>query len=101
MTSPRIPCAVFGRFLGQESWVRHFTQRGLPGAYLRVERRGPVRAGDPVRVLDRPGHGVTVARWSTAHDPGDARALLKGAERGEVTIGPALRAQVERAAART
>lgn len=61
VTVPRIPCRTFAGWLGERGWVKRFTQRALPGAYLRVLTPGAVRAGDPVRVLHRPAHGVTVA----------------------------------------
>ena len=41
--------------------VKQFAQAGRPGAYLRILREGDVGAGDPVEVLDRPGHGITIA----------------------------------------
>ncbi|GAA5139786.1 MOSC domain-containing protein [Pseudonocardia adelaidensis] len=59
--STRIPCRVFAAFRGVPDLVKRFIAAGRPGAYLAVERPGPVRAGDTVEVLDRPGHGVTVA----------------------------------------
>lgn len=40
VTMPRTPCATFGRWLGQERWVRRFGDRGHVGAYLRVVERG-------------------------------------------------------------
>ncbi|WP_339575748.1 MOSC domain-containing protein [Pseudokineococcus basanitobsidens] len=60
VSSPRIPCVTFAVWLGQERWVPRFTAARVPGAYLRVLRSGEVRAGDAVRVLDVPGHGVDV-----------------------------------------
>lgn len=59
--APRIPCRVFAGFRGVPDLVRRFFAAGRPGCYLAVERPGAVRAGDAVRVLDRPGHGVDVA----------------------------------------
>ncbi|TIC83991.1 MOSC domain-containing protein [Nocardioides sp. GY 10127] len=64
---PRTPCSVFAGWVGHcgldaRGWVRRYTEHGRPGAYLRVLAEGPVRAGDEVRVLHRPGHGVTLAR---------------------------------------
>ena len=41
--------------------VKQFAQGGRPGACLRILREGDVGAGDPVEVLDRPGHGITIA----------------------------------------
>ncbi len=60
VTQPRIPCATFGRHVGQERWVRRFSEAGRVGAYLRVLRPGTVRAGDQVVVEHVPDHGVTV-----------------------------------------
>ncbi|MFC5638302.1 MOSC domain-containing protein [Streptomyces bullii] len=61
ITSGRIPCRTFQGHLGEERWVRRFTERGAPGAYLRVIEPGEIRAGDPVEIVHRPDHGVTVA----------------------------------------
>ncbi|MFI6205644.1 MOSC domain-containing protein [Streptomyces sp. NPDC051041] len=61
VTCARIPCRTFQGHLGEERWVRRFTERGAPGAYLRVIEPGEIRAGDPVEIVHRPGHDVTVA----------------------------------------
>ncbi|MBT3154653.1 MOSC domain-containing protein [Streptomyces sp. CHD11] len=61
ITSGRIPCRTFQGHLGEKGWVKRFTRRGAPGAYLRVIRPGGIRAGDAVRILHRPDHEVTVA----------------------------------------
>ncbi|MGP2435782.1 MOSC domain-containing protein [Streptomyces sp. JW3] len=61
VTSGRIPCRTFQGHLGEKRWVKRFTQKGAPGAYLRVIVPGEVRAGDPVEIVHRPGHEVTVA----------------------------------------
>ncbi len=60
VTACRIPCANFERFWGVPQLVKRFTARGASGAYLRVLETGDVGAGDPVEVVSRPGHGVTV-----------------------------------------
>jgi MOSC domain-containing protein YiiM len=60
VSCPRIPCRTFQGWMDEPHWVRRFTEFGAPGAYLRVVEEGTVGAGDPVRVLDRPAHGVTV-----------------------------------------
>jgi MOSC domain-containing protein YiiM len=57
----RTPCRTFAAFLDVPDLVKRFVAGGRPGAYLAVERAGSVRAGDPVRVVDRPAHGVTTA----------------------------------------
>jgi MOSC domain-containing protein YiiM len=70
VVSVRIPCSTFQGWMaasGQDGaglgrgWVRRFTEEGRPGTYLRVLEEGELRAGDPVEVVHRPGHGVTVA----------------------------------------
>ncbi|WP_432571274.1 MOSC domain-containing protein [Kineococcus sp. SYSU DK005] len=61
VSCPRIPCVTFAVWLGERRWLPRFTAARVPGAYLRVLRAGEVRAGDAVRVLDVPGHGVDVA----------------------------------------
>jgi MOSC domain-containing protein YiiM len=60
VSCPRIPCVTFAVWLGQERWVPRFTAARIPGAYLRVLRAGQVCAGDAVRVLEVPDHGVDV-----------------------------------------
>ncbi|MGA5894025.1 MOSC domain-containing protein [Streptomyces venetus] len=61
VTSGRIPCRTFQGHLDEKGWVKRFTRRGAPGAYLRVIEPGEIRAGDPVEIAHRPDHDVTVA----------------------------------------
>jgi MOSC domain-containing protein YiiM len=61
VSCPRIPCATFQGWLEREGWIKQFTQAALPGAYLRVIEPGEIRAADPVEIVHRPGHDVTVA----------------------------------------
>ncbi|GAB3656800.1 MOSC domain-containing protein [Streptomyces sparsus] len=61
VSSARIPCRTFADRLGERGWVRRFTARARPGAYLRVVEAGEVRAGDTVDVVHRPAHPVTVS----------------------------------------
>lgn len=61
VTCGRIPCGTFQGHLGEKRWVKRFTAKGAPGAYLRVIEPGEIRAGDPVEVVHRPDHDVTVA----------------------------------------
>lgn len=60
VTSPRTPCRTFAAWLDRRGWIKTFTDAATPGAYLRVIRPGTVRAGDPIVVIDRPDHAVTV-----------------------------------------
>ncbi|MEU2115337.1 MOSC domain-containing protein [Streptomyces sp. NPDC016459] len=77
VTGGRIPCRTFAGFLREKGWVRRFTRsQAGPGALLRVIVPGEIRAGDPVTVVHRPEHDITVAllhRAATAE-----RALLPG-----------------------
>ncbi|HEV7727512.1 MAG TPA: MOSC domain-containing protein [Modestobacter sp.] len=59
VTAPRIPCANFARFWGVDQLVKRFTAHGASGTYLRVLTPGEIGAGDEVRVVHRPDHGVT------------------------------------------
>jgi MOSC domain-containing protein YiiM len=59
-TSPRIPCRTFAAWMERRGWVKTFTERGHPGAYLRVVEPGWIRAGDPITVEWRPDHEVTI-----------------------------------------
>ncbi len=61
VTSGRIPCRTFQGHLGEQRWVKRFTEKGAPGAYLRVIEPGEVRVGAAVEILHRPDHDVTVA----------------------------------------
>ena len=61
VTGPRIPCSTFAGHIDEPAWVRRFTAALRPGAYLRVVETGTVRAGDPITVVARPDHDVTVA----------------------------------------
>ncbi|MFI7317904.1 MOSC domain-containing protein [Streptomyces venezuelae] len=61
VTSGRIPCRTFQGHLDEKGWVKRFTDEGACGAYLRVVEPGEIRAGDPIEIVHRPRHGVTVA----------------------------------------
>lgn len=88
VTCPRTPCATFGRRMGERGWVRRFAAEGRPGAYLRVVTPGEVAAGDEVRVVERPDHGVTIASWFTERRSADAVALLAAHESGRHPLVP-------------
>jgi MOSC domain-containing protein YiiM len=60
VTCPRIPCATFHGWMNEPDWLRRFTARGVPGAYLRVVTPGEITAGDEIKILDRPSHGTTI-----------------------------------------
>ncbi len=61
VSCPRLPCATFQGWLERDGWISRFIQATVPGAYLRVIEPGDIRAADPVQIVRRPGHDVTVA----------------------------------------
>jgi MOSC domain-containing protein YiiM len=61
VSSPRIPCGTFQGWLDQAGWIKRFTLAARPGAYFRVIESGPVQAGDPIEIVSRPDHDVTVS----------------------------------------
>lgn len=80
VSMPRVPCATFQAWLGEAHWVKRFTDAARPGAYLRVLTGGLLRAGDPVAVVDRPAHGVTIGEVFRPRrvDPDRLRAAIAG-----------------------
>lgn len=111
VTQPRTPCQTFGRRLGEDHWVRRFTQANRTGAYLRVVENGELGAGDTVDVVSRPAHGVTVADWFGAshsvRGAGEpvvletiARRLLDAEAAGEIRLSTEMHQRAERALTR-
>jgi MOSC domain-containing protein YiiM len=66
-TFGRIPCATFQARMDEPRWIKRFTRENRTGAYLRVVEPGDVKAGDRVEVVDRPAHGMTIARAFRAY----------------------------------
>jgi len=60
VTYPRIPCRTFAEWMAERGWVKRFTALATPGAYLRVLVPGRIRVGDPVTIVHRPAHEVTI-----------------------------------------
>ena len=60
VTAPRIPCATFRGWMGEKGWAKIFTAAGRPGAYLSVIGAGTIRTGDPIEVIHRPDHQVSI-----------------------------------------
>ncbi|MEN0011909.1 MAG: MOSC domain-containing protein, partial [Solirubrobacteraceae bacterium] len=57
---PRLPCFKLGMHFDDPTMLKRFTLASRPGVYLRIVEEGDVAAGDPIEVIGRPGHGVTV-----------------------------------------
>lgn len=60
VTRPRIPCRTFAAWLEINGWIKTFIRGAVPGGYLRVITPGSVRAGDPVEIIGRPDHDVSI-----------------------------------------
>jgi len=60
VSEPRIPCWRLAVRMHDPHFPRRFTAAGRPGTYLRILQEGDVGAGDEVRVVERPGHDLTI-----------------------------------------
>jgi MOSC domain-containing protein YiiM len=78
VSEPRIPCWRLGVRMNDPIFPRRFAEAMRPGAYLRIVVEGSVAAGDEIRVIERPGHGLTVRDVSRIYtrDRDEAERLL-------------------------
>ncbi|MGY1803859.1 MOSC domain-containing protein [Blastococcus sp. SYSU D00922] len=99
VTAPRTPCAKLQAHWGVPRLIKRFTERGLPGAYLRVLETGDIGAGDEIEVVERPHHGITIRTAFRAFttdrdlmaDLGPARDVLPTRNRPKVDAAVAER----------
>ena len=87
---PRFPCAKLGIRFGDRLMVRRFGEASRPGAYFRILEEGDLGAGDPVEIVHRPEHGITIALVSQA-------VLLDESLRPLAASAPELAADLARA----
>jgi MOSC domain-containing protein YiiM len=80
VSEPRLPCWKLNHRMGDEHFVKRFTAAQRPGAYLRILTAGTLRAGDAIRVVHVPDHGVTVAAVARIHRERAGAELLLGLE---------------------
>ena len=66
VSSPRVPCFKLSLRMEDGRFQQRFAAAGRPGAYLRIVEHGSLAAGDPIAVVHRPDHGVTVAMIAEA-----------------------------------
>jgi MOSC domain-containing protein YiiM len=59
-SEPRQPCSTLGAKMGDQRFVKRFAKALRLGTYLRIIEPGPVQAGDPIEVDERPAHDVTI-----------------------------------------
>jgi MOSC domain-containing protein YiiM len=67
VSQPRTPCYKLGIRMGDPRFPARFAVAGRPGAYLRIVTPGGIEPGDAIRVLSRPGHGLTVGDVERAY----------------------------------
>jgi MOSC domain-containing protein YiiM len=79
---PRFPCYKLGMRMNDAHFPARFTAAGRPGAYLRIVEEGELAAGDPIEVLSRPAHGLTVGDIVRIYlrDRGQAGRMLEAPE---------------------
>src|SRR3546814_19098544 len=65
----------------EENWIKRFNAQADVGCYLRVVEPGAVAAGDVVRVISRPDHGVLVRHLITGPDRDALVELLAATDR--------------------
>jgi MOSC domain-containing protein YiiM len=63
---PRMPCFKLGMRFEDPRMLKRFVQASRPGAYFRIVTEGELGAGDPIEIVHRPDHGVTVSLVSDA-----------------------------------
>jgi MOSC domain-containing protein YiiM len=74
----RLPCFKLGIRLGDPRFPRRFQAVGRMGAYFRVVQEGDVGADDPIVVIHRPDHGISLSTMLLALDDDDhARSLAR------------------------
>ena len=61
VAGPRVPCFKLEARMGVRGFQRRFLHAGRPGAYLAIVTEGALKAGDPVEIVHRPDHEVSVA----------------------------------------
>lgn len=60
VTCPRVPCFKLGIAMGDQRFIKRFAEALRPGAYLGIVTEGDVAAGDPVDVIWKPDHELTI-----------------------------------------
>ena len=61
VTQPRLPCYKLGIKFEREDIIKRFLVSGRTGFYFAVLEEGMVAAGDPITLLHRDEHDITIA----------------------------------------
>jgi MOSC domain-containing protein YiiM len=82
VTQPRMPCFKLGIRFGRADMVKRFLRSARTGFYLAVAQEGEVAAGDPIALVAREEHGMTVADIVSLYTAktGDQRLLRQASE---------------------
>jgi len=96
----RTPCNDFKNWVGiagadNRGWVRRFAAEARPGPYLRVLQEGALRAGDTIKVVHRPGHGLTVSKLFRALNLDHSLRPLFAVPEAFAVLGAEGRAKIE------
>ncbi|MFN8475092.1 MAG: MOSC domain-containing protein [Anaerolineae bacterium] len=85
VTQPRFPCWKLSARMNDRHFETRFADARRLGAYLRIRSEGEIGAGDEVRVISRPSHGVTIRMVGDIRlsDTLEAATLLNVPELGE------------------
>lgn len=94
--APRLPCVTFAHRMQLPGWVKRFHREGRPGAYLKLLKTGSIGAGDPIEIVSRPDHEVTIGEVFGAQDPAKMQGMLDSG----VDLTEELREIAQRVAAR-
>ena len=78
VSEPRVPCWRFAVRMEDNTFPKQFTKAGRPGAYLRIVTEGDVGAGDEIRVVEQPDHGLSIGDFFRifTRDRGEVDRLL-------------------------
>jgi MOSC domain-containing protein YiiM len=77
VTQPRSPCYKVAARLGIPDVVIRARRTRFTGLHLRVLEPGALAAGDGIELVERPGHGITVAEAVSARfDPAPDQSLV-------------------------
>jgi MOSC domain-containing protein YiiM len=61
VTQPRLPCAKLAIAFSRPDMPKRFLRSGRTRFYLKVSQEGEATAGDPVTIISRDAHAITVA----------------------------------------
>ena len=60
VSEPRVPCWRLGVRMEDPRFPRRFTEASRPGTYLRIVIEGDVGEADPIEVVSRPDHNLSI-----------------------------------------